>query len=91
MLRLLALQLTVLTGFSALAYEITWQRYMATLPGAHSEATASVLGIFLGGLALGYWLFGKLTQRLVARGERTGQPPPPLRVDPRSVHWYTTR
>ena len=54
MLRTLALLLTVLTGFSALAYEITWQRYMATLLGAQSEATAAVLGIFLGGLSLGY-------------------------------------
>ena len=64
MLRLTALLLTVLTGFSALAYEITWQKYLATLLGAHSEATASVLAIFLGGLSLGYWIFGILTRRL---------------------------
>lgn len=80
MLRPLALLLTVLTGFTGLAYEITWQRYMATLLGAHSEATASVLGIFLGGLSLGYWIFGALTRRLVERGEHTGRPPPLLWV-----------
>ncbi|MBW2629969.1 MAG: hypothetical protein JRE45_20495, partial [Deltaproteobacteria bacterium] len=48
-MRLTALLLTLLTGFSGLAYEITWQKYLATLLGAHSEATVSVLAIFLGG------------------------------------------
>ena len=27
-----------------------WQRYLATLLGSHSEATAAVLGLFLGGV-----------------------------------------
>ena len=53
MIRLLVLLLTVLTGFSGLVYEVTWQRYLATLLGSHSEATAAVLGLFLGGLAVG--------------------------------------
>ena len=65
MVRLLALLLTVLTGFSGLVYEIAWQKYLATLLGSHSEATASVLGIFLGGLSVGYWLFGRVTRRVV--------------------------
>jgi predicted membrane-bound spermidine synthase len=69
--RLVALALTVATGFSALVYEVTWQKYLATLLGSHSEATAAVLGIFLGGLALGYGLFGSLSRRLVARGCRS--------------------
>ena len=38
MIRLLVLLLTVLTGFSGLVYEVTWQRYLATLLGSHSEA-----------------------------------------------------
>ena len=58
MIRLLVLLLTVLTGFSGLVYEVTWQRYLATLLGSHSEATAAVLGLFLGGLAVGYSVFG---------------------------------
>ena len=58
MIRLSALLLTVLTGFSGLVYEVTWQRYLATLLGSHSEATAAVLAIFLGGLSAGYALFG---------------------------------
>lgn len=74
-MRLLALLLTTLTGFSGLVYEVTWQKYLATLLGSHSEATAAVLGIFLGGLSLGYWLFGAQTHRLVRRAEATGQTP----------------
>ena len=58
MIRAVALVLTVLTGFSGLIYEVTWQKYLATLLGSHSEATAAVLGIFLGGLSVGYALFG---------------------------------
>jgi len=75
MIRAIALLLTVLTGFSGLAYEVAWQRYLATLLGAHSEATAAVLGIFLGGLAAGYWLFGAATRRLVRRSQTTGRAP----------------
>ncbi len=73
MLRPIALALTVCTGFTGLAYEITWQKYLQILLGAHSEATATVLGLFLGGLSLGYWLFGALTRALVLRGRREGE------------------
>ena len=59
MIRLIALLLTVLTGFTGLVYEVAWQRYLATLLGSHGEATAAVLGIFLGGLAVGYAVFGR--------------------------------
>ena len=68
MVRVAALGLTAVTGFSALVYQVAWQKYLAALLGSHSEATAAVLGIFLGGLSLGYWLFGRLTQRLGGRG-----------------------
>src|SRR5262245_41902625 len=73
MQRRLVLALTVCTGFTGLAYEVTWQKYLAILLGAHSEATAVVLGLFLGGLSLGYWGFGALTRELGAR-----RPPAPL-------------
>jgi hypothetical protein len=53
MLRPIAILLTILTGFTGLVYEVTWQKYVATLLGSHSEATASILGIFLAGLSLG--------------------------------------
>src|SRR2546428_12490817 len=80
MLRSIVLALTVCTGFTGLAYEITWQKYLSILLGAHSEATATVLGLFLGGLSVGYWLFGALTRALVLRGRRSGRPAPLLLV-----------
>lgn len=75
MTRALALLLTVFTGFTGLVYEVTWQRYLATLLGSHSEATAAILGIFLGGLSLGYALFGVVTRAVLARAAREGRPP----------------
>jgi spermidine synthase len=68
MTRGLALALTMLTGFSGLVYEVAWEKYLATLLGSHSEATAAVLGIFLGGLSLGYSVFGAVTRAWVASG-----------------------
>ncbi len=73
-MRVVALLLTVLTGFSGLVYEVTWEKYLATLLGSHSEATSAVLGIFLGGLAAGYSWFGKLTRRLIERADALGRP-----------------
>src|SRR5262245_57796908 len=80
MVRPLALWITCATGFSGLVYEVTWQKYLATLLGSHSEATAAVLGLFLGGLAIGYSLFGGLTRRLVASAAREGRGAPLLLV-----------
>ena len=73
MIRLIALLLTVLTGFTGLVYEVVWQRYLATLLGSHGEATAAVLGIFLGGLAVGYAVFGRASRWLVERAHRRGR------------------
>ena len=67
MTRGIVLVLTLLTGFTGLVYEVAWQKYLATLLGSHSEATAAVLGIFLGGLSVGYALFGRVSRRLAAR------------------------
>ncbi len=75
MTRAVALLLTVLTGFSGLAYQVAWQKYLATLLGSHSEATAAVLAIFLGGLAAGYSVFGATTARVVARARARGEAP----------------
>ena len=75
MLRSIALLLTIPTGFTGLVYEVTWQKYLATLLGSHSEATASVLAIFLGGLSVGYALFGRVAKRHVARARARGQTP----------------
>src|SRR4030095_11335050 len=77
MLRPIVLALTVCTGFTGLAYEITWQKYLQILLGAHSEATATVLGLFLGGLSLGYWSFGHAPRAVGLRGRRHGGRPGP--------------
>ena len=77
MLRWIALLLTILTGFSGLVYEITWEKYLATLLGSHSEATAAILALFLGGLSVGYWLFGEVTRRMIGGA---GQPNRPARL-----------
>jgi spermidine synthase len=73
--RLAAILLTVLTGFTGLAYEVTWQKYLATLLGSHAEATAAVLAIFLGGLSAGYAIFGQITRRRAARATARGGAP----------------
>jgi len=73
MIRPIALLLTALTGFSGLVYQVAWQKYLAILLGSHSEAVAAVLAIFLGGLAAGYALFGRVTHRFVARAGERGE------------------
>jgi spermidine synthase len=62
-IRGIALLLTFFTGSSGLVYEVAWQKVLAALLGSHSEATAAVLAIYLGGLAAGYALFGRVTAR----------------------------
>ncbi len=74
MIRLVALLLTVLTGFAGLVYEVAWQKYLAALLGSHGEATAAVLAIFLGGLSLGYALFGRATRWLLQRARQRSRP-----------------
>jgi spermidine synthase len=80
MTRALALLLTVFTGFTGLVYEVSWQKLLATLLGSHSEATAAILAIFLGGLSAGYALFGRVTHEVVARAARRDRPPRLLRL-----------
>jgi len=75
MIRVIGLGLTALTGFSGLVYEVAWQKYVATLLGSHSEATAAVLALFLGGLSAGYALFGRVTRLVVERSTERGRPP----------------
>ncbi len=74
MIRLAALLLTALTGFAGLVYEVAWQKYLAALLGSHGEATAAVLAIFLGGLSLGYALFGWASRWLVERSRLRSRP-----------------
>src|SRR5690606_26110127 len=47
-----------------LIYEVTWHRYLANLFGSQARATALILSVFLGGLSVGYFIFGYLSRSL---------------------------
>lgn len=52
------------TGAAGLIYQVAWQKYLSRLLGSDTAATAIILAIFLGGLSFGYYLCGRLTQRV---------------------------
>ncbi len=49
------------TGASGLIYEVTWHKYLANFIGSQSRSSAIILAVFLGGLSIGYFVFGKLS------------------------------
>src|SRR5262245_9853554 len=51
------------SGALALVYEIVWMRALALVCGASAPAIATVLAVFMLGLALGAWWIGKLMSR----------------------------
>lgn len=53
-----------LSGFSALVYEVAWVRELSLILGNTAHATATVLAVFLGGLALGAYIAGKKAKSL---------------------------
>lgn len=53
---------TFLSGFASLVYQVVWQRYLAILIGSEAKSSAIVISIFLVGLALGYYVFGRLME-----------------------------
>jgi spermidine synthase len=52
-----------LSGVSALVYELLWQRLLHLLFGVSTPAVGAVLAAFMGGLALGGLVFGRLADR----------------------------
>src|SRR5262245_22070048 len=60
----LALGLFFLGGASALIYEVAWVRLLSLVFGVSVFAVSAVLSAFMGGLALGGWLFGRIANRL---------------------------
>ena len=52
----------VLTGFLALVYEICWMRQSTLILGSTTFAVSTVLAVFLGGLALGNYFFGRISK-----------------------------
>ncbi len=51
------------SGFAGLVYEIAWIRRASLVFGSTTAALSTVLAVFFGGLALGAWLFGRLSLR----------------------------
>lgn len=52
-----------LSGVAGLAYEVLWIRQLSLIFGTTSFAVSTVLASFMGGLALGSWLFGRIADR----------------------------
>lgn len=52
------------SGFSSLIYQVVWTRTLGLIFGATTFATATVLAIFMGGLALGSWVAGRYADRV---------------------------
>jgi spermidine synthase len=52
------------SGFSALVYQIIWFRKFSLVFGVDVFALATVLSAFMGGLALGNFVFGRLADKL---------------------------
>ena len=55
--------LVLASGAAGLAYELLWMRLLALVFGVSSFAVVTVLAVFMGGLALGSALFGRLINR----------------------------
>ena len=53
----------LLSGFASLGYELCWIRKGALLIGATPQALSSVVAVFFGGMAVGAYLFGRLSKR----------------------------
>ena len=64
--RTLSLFLFFLSGASALAYEVTWVRILGLAFGVSVYAVTAVLSAFMGGLALGSFLLGRLATQTAA-------------------------
>ena len=52
------------TGAAGLIYQVAWQKYLSRLLGSDTMATAIILAVFLGGLAVGYRLMGALSAHI---------------------------
>ena len=55
----------VVSGFAALMYQVLFAKSLALTFGSTSTATYTVLAVYMGGMALGAWLGGRLAQARV--------------------------
>ena len=54
----------IVSGFTGLIYESIWSHYLQLFLGHAAYAQTLVLGIYMGGLALGSWIVARRSQRL---------------------------
>jgi spermidine synthase len=57
------LLLALASGAASLVYQIVWMRRLVFVFGSAMLATSTVLVVFLGGLALGAWIWGRVADR----------------------------
>ncbi len=56
------------SGAAALVYQVVWMRRLVLVFGSTTLATSTVLVAFLGGLAIGAWLWGEVSDRHASWG-----------------------
>src|SRR5262245_55944465 len=56
--------LLLLSGSAGLSYEVVWLRLLSNVIGCSTAATATVLAVFMAGMALGSLVLGPLVDRL---------------------------
>ncbi len=61
---LLVLALFFASGFSSLIYQVVWTRHLTLIFGSTTFATATVLAVFMGGLALGSFFAGRIADKI---------------------------
>ncbi len=54
------------SGVSALIYQVVWAKYLSLYVGSTAIAQVIVLSTFMGGLALGGYIFGRLADRVLS-------------------------
>ena len=52
------------SGLCALVYQTVWLREFRLIFGGAAPAAAAVMAVFMGGLGVGGWWFGKLVERV---------------------------
>jgi spermidine synthase len=62
--RLLTYALFLVSGSTALVYQVSWVRNLSLVFGSSFQATSIVLASFMAGLALGGFTFGRLAHRV---------------------------
>ncbi|NCN22523.1 spermidine synthase, partial [Candidatus Falkowbacteria bacterium] len=63
-LTLIILILFFFSGLASLIYEVIWARKLGLVFGTTSYAISTILAVFMAGLALGSFLFGRVVDKL---------------------------